>query len=155
MTPAPRRRVRTSGAGARRSGGASGDLVRTTRHGLHVPTAELWLDARAAPGTVFVSHAHGDHCAVAGHIVCTPETSALHVARRGPPANVAIPLGESRRVGPAELTLLSAGHTLGSAMVVARTDHGTVAYTGDYKLRRNPLVPPATAGNAAALRTAS
>ena len=143
MTPAPRRRVRTSGAGARRTG-ASGDLVQATRHGLHVPAAELYLDARAAPGTVFVSHAHGDHCAVAGHIVCTPETSALHVARRGPPANVAIPLGETRRVGPAELTLLSAGHTLGSAMVVARTDHGTVAYTGDYKLRRNPLVPPAT-----------
>jgi len=118
-------------------------MVAATRYGLYVPAAELYLDARAAPGTVFVSHAHGDHCAVAGHIVCTPETSALQVARRGPPADVAIPLGESRQVGPAELTLLPAGHIVGSAMVVARTAHGTVAYTGDYKLRRNPLVPPA------------
>jgi Cft2 family RNA processing exonuclease len=28
-------------------------------------------------------------------------------------------------------------------MLVARTAHGTVAYTGDYKLRPNPVTPPA------------
>jgi Cft2 family RNA processing exonuclease len=93
---------------------------------------------------VFVSHAHGDHLARAGRVVCTPETSALQAARGGPAATVAIPLGETRRVGPAELTLTSASHTLGSAMLVARTAHGTIAYTGDYKLRANPLTPPAT-----------
>src|SRR5688572_1778811 len=113
MAPARGGPVPTSGAGTGRPDRPRRAMVRVTPHGLHVPAAELYLDARAAPGTVFVSHAHGDHCAVAGRIVCTPETSALHVARRGPPADVAIPLGETRRVGPAELTLRSAGHTVG------------------------------------------
>ena len=118
-------------------------MVEATRHGLYIPAAELYLDARRVPGTVFVSHAHSDHCASAGAIVCTPETSAFHAARRGRCGSVEIPIGESRRVGPAELTLISAAHTVGSAMVVAVTPDGTVAYTGDYKLRPNPLTPPA------------
>lgn len=125
------------------TGRARDGLVRTTRHGLYVPAADLHLDARAAPGTVFTSHAHGDHLAQAGDVVCTPETSALQVARRCRPASVQIPLGETRRVGPAELTLRSASHAFGSAMLTARTTDGVVAYTGDYKLRPNPLTPPA------------
>ena len=119
-------------------------LVTVTPYGLYVPSAKLFLDARTAPGTVFVSHAHSDHCAAAGLIVATPETSAFHEARRGRAAGVAIPLGQPLNVGPATLTLLSAAHTVGSAMVVAHTDAGVVAYTGDYKLRPNPLTPPAS-----------
>lgn len=144
MRHAPGRLVRTSG-GRHGAGMATGDdaMVRVTPQGLWVPAADLHLDARAATGTVFVSHAHGDHRAESGDIVCTPETAALHVARGGPPAALELPYDSPRRVGPAELTLLPAGHTLGSAMLVARTACGTVAYTGDYKLRRNPLSPPA------------
>src|SRR5688500_3069971 len=52
--PAPGPRVRferrTPASGRARDG-----LVRATRHGLHVPAAALYLDARAAPGTVFTS----------------------------------------------------------------------------------------------------
>src|SRR5690349_9221583 len=96
-------------------------LVALTTHGLYVPSAQLYLDARSAPDTVFVSHAHADHCSEAARILCTPETSALHEARRGPRTVSMIGLGESIPLGDATITLQSAGHVLGSAMLVART----------------------------------
>jgi putative mRNA 3-end processing factor len=119
-------------------------LVRVTRHGLYLPAADLHLDARTAPGTVFVSHAHSDHCSYAARILCTPETAVLHDARRGERESVNVPFGETVRVHDADVTLLSAGHALGSAMIVARSSGGTAAYTGDYKLRANPFTPRAT-----------
>jgi len=117
-------------------------LVELTRNGLYLPDAELYLDARSAPGTVFVSHAHADHCSVASRILCTPETAALHSARRGARDAVELRFGERLRMGDATVTLQSAGHALGSAMIVADGPRGRVAYTGDYKLRPNPFSPP-------------
>ena len=117
-------------------------LVQVTAHGLFVPAAELYLDARWAPGSVFVSHAHADHCSRAERIICTPETAALHSARRGPRDALVIPYDTPTRVGDAEVVLHSAAHCLGAAMIEVRTDRGTLVYTGDYKLRPNPLTPP-------------
>ena len=118
-------------------------LVTRSPHGLYLPDADLHLDARRAPGTVFVSHAHGDHCSDAARILCTPETAALHAARRGARETVTLGYDEPARVGDATVTLLPAGHALGSAMLVAESAQGRVAYTGDYKLRPNPFSPPA------------
>jgi len=113
--------------------------------GLHVPAADLHLDARDAPGMVFVSHAHADHCTRAARILCTPETAALHRARRGEREVLEAPYGEPVRIGErgqAEAVLTPASHTLGSAMIAVRTADGVLAYTGDYKLRPNPFSPP-------------
>ena len=118
-------------------------LVSVTRHGLYLPGPDLHLDARSAPGLVFVSHAHADHCSHAARILCTPETAALHRARRGDRESLDVPFDTPVTVGRATVTLTSAGHALGSAMIAARSAHGTVAYTGDYKLRPNPFAPPA------------
>jgi Cft2 family RNA processing exonuclease len=118
-------------------------LLARTAHGLYLPAPDLHLDARDAPGTVFVSHAHSDHCSRAARILCTPETAALHDARRGARAAHTLAFHEPARVGAAEVTLVPAGHALGSAMIVAESAAGRVAYTGDYKLRPNPFSPPA------------
>ena len=117
-------------------------LLARTAHGLLLPAPALHLDARSAPGAVFVSHAHSDHCSGAAQILCTPDTAALHEARRGPREALTLPFGAPRRVGDAEVTLTPAGHCLGSAMLVAESRHGRIAYTGDYKLRPNPFSPP-------------
>jgi putative mRNA 3-end processing factor len=129
--------------GARKGRGGSDPLVAVTRHGLYFPAADLHLDARSAPGTVFVSHAHADHCSSAATILCTPETAALHRVRRGARETIRVRFGETLRVADADATLLPAGHTLGSAMLVARSASGVAAYTGDYKLRDNPFTPRA------------
>lgn len=110
-------------------------LVSRTQFGLHSPQAGLYLDARRAPGPVFVSHAHSDHCSSAKRIVCTTETAALHRRRRGPRETISLAYGQPLTVGSATLELSPAGHTLGSAMAVIRSDAGTLVYTGDYKLR--------------------
>ncbi len=117
-------------------------LLQVTRHGLYVPAADLYLDARWAPGTVFVSHAHSDHCSKADRIVCTPETAALHEARRGSREALVVPLDEVVRCGEADIVLHSASHCLGAAMLEVRTADGVLVYTGDYKLRPNPFSPP-------------
>ena len=79
----------------------TGALVTLTRHGLYLPAAELHLDARSAPGAVFVSHAHSDHCSFASRIVCTPETAALHDARRWAREVLALLFGEMMLYGGA------------------------------------------------------
>jgi Cft2 family RNA processing exonuclease len=117
-------------------------MLQVTRHGLYIPAADLYLDARWAPGTVFVSHAHSDHCSRADRIVCTPETAALHAARRGQRDALVIPFGEVVRRGDSELVLHSAAHCLGAAMLEVRSAAGVLVYTGDYKLRPNPFAPP-------------
>jgi putative mRNA 3-end processing factor len=117
------------------------ELLRTSAHGLYVPAADIHLDARWAPGTVYVSHAHADHCSRAERIVCTPETAALHEARRGRREVLVIPLDTPTTIGNAEVVLHSAAHCLGAAMIEVRTAHGVLVYTGDYKLRPNPFAP--------------
>lgn len=112
--------------------------------GLQVSAAALYLDARRAPGLVFVSHAHSDHCSSAKRIVCTPETATLHPRRRAGTEAIPLNFGEQYALGSCTLQLASAGHTLGSAMAIVQTPYGSVAYTGDYKLRPGPFSPVAT-----------
>ena len=118
-------------------------LVARSRHGLHVPAANIHLDARSAPGTVFVSHAHSDHCTSAPRIICTRETAALHAKRKRAREAVTLDFHAPFRCGDATIELLPAGHTLGSAMALIRSADGALVYTGDYKLRDNPFSPPA------------
>lgn len=117
-------------------------LVVPTEHGLYVPDAELHLDTPDAPGLVFVSHAHSDHCTDARRILCTPETAFLHRLRRGSRDTVTLPFGEPLLVHNASVSLTPAGHVLGSAMLVSESVHGRFVYTGDFKLRHNPFSPP-------------
>ncbi|MEX1186287.1 MAG: hypothetical protein WEA80_06835 [Gemmatimonadaceae bacterium] len=112
-----------------------------SRHGLHAPPANIHLDARSAPGTVFVSHAHSDHCSSAPRIICTRETAALHARRKRKKEAVTLDFHQPFTCGDATIELLPAGHTLGSAMAMIRSEKGTLVYTGDYKLRDNPFSP--------------
>ncbi|HEX6250591.1 MAG TPA: MBL fold metallo-hydrolase [Gemmatimonadaceae bacterium] len=109
------------------------------RFGLYVPAADLHLDARRAPGLTFVSHAHSDHCSSAPRIVCTKETAELHRRRRGVKEVVTLAFGEQLPLRNSTLQLTPAGHTLGSAMAIVRSEEGVLAYTGDYKLRPGPF----------------
>lgn len=123
---------------------ASQRMLELTPHGLHLPAAGLWLDAARAPGRVFVSHAHGDHATASPAVLCTPETAAIGARRGLRPGDVRTqPYGDWHPHGDAEVMLVSAGHTLGSAMLLAREARGTVLYTGDFKRRPNPFAPTA------------
>lgn len=108
-----------------------------------LPGLELWLDAhraRKGPERVFVSHAHMDHTGRHREVMLTEATSRFMRSRLGGQrVEHILPWGEPRDftgpTHPFRLTLLPAGHILGSAMAMIESGSERLLYTGDFKLR--------------------
>lgn len=112
---------------------------------LFVPGLGLWIDAHKPRDVGFVSHAHSDHLARHGRIVCTAETAALlevWFERNGPPCDE-IPYDQWRACGDGRYRLLPSGHILGSAMLHLETAAGSLLYAGDVSTCGSPTSPPA------------
>ncbi len=113
------------------------------RGAIHLPELALWLDAHEARPhgeRVFVSHAHSDHTASHREIIATEATRRLMQARLGGKrVEHILPFGEAREFDSPgsryEISLLPAGHILGSAMSLVKWGGGSLLYTGDFKLR--------------------
>jgi putative mRNA 3-end processing factor len=126
------------------------------------PRPESWLEVRpeglfVAPGGFFVdpvrpveravvTHGHSDH-ARPGHdaVLATPETLAIMRLRLGEAAgrvHEPLALGEVRRIGAVDVTLVPAGHVLGSAQVVLEHRGSRVVVSGDYKRTPDPTCAP-------------
>ena len=116
--------------------------------GLHLPGLGLWLDPqRAKAGHVFVSHAHCDHTAPHREVILTEPTAWLMRHRLGGRRSERIlRFGEPCELTgghvPFRLTLLPAGHILGSAMAFIEAGARSLLYTGDFKLRPNLCAEP-------------
>ena len=108
-----------------------------------LPRLGLWLDPhRVKAGHVFVSHAHSDHMARHPAVILTEPTAWLMRHRLGGKrVEHILGYGETREFGsatatsPFRLTLLPAGHILGSAMAFIEAGGESLLYTGDFKLR--------------------
>ncbi len=108
------------------------------RRGLWLPQTGWWLDAHGATARSFVSHAHSDHIAAHREIVCTAATARFLRARlSGSRVEHILPFGHTEQLCTgASITLHPAGHVLGSAQcLIAHECHGTLLYTGDFRLR--------------------
>lgn len=111
--------------------------------GVHLPNLSLWLDPPApqlGPDKVFVSHAHSDHIAAHREVILTEVTSRLMRARlSGERLEHVLPFHRPTvfegTKAACQLTLLPAGHILGSAMAYLEAEGQTLLYTGDFKLR--------------------
>jgi putative mRNA 3-end processing factor len=118
------------------------ELLRPTPNGLHCPPGDFTIDpVRPVPRAV-ITHGHGDH-ARPGHgaVLATRETLAIMAARYGEGfAETAQPVryGETSSHNGVEVTLVPAGHVLGSAQIVLRWKGLTAVVSGDYKRRRDP-----------------
>ena len=108
------------------------------RNGVWLPQVGWWLDAHAPVARSFVSHAHSDHIAAHREILCSAGTARLLRARlaAGRIEHV-LSFGQTEPLtGDSTVTLHPAGHILGSAQcLLAHDRHGTLLYTGDFKLR--------------------
>jgi len=114
----------------------------------------LWLDARRKKPFGVVSHAHGDHIARHDTILGTPETCEIVRRRVGPGRRfIEAAYGEPTPVGGLTVTLVPAGHILGSAMVLIRGPGGSLLYTGDFRLEGGLTCPPAAPAPADVLIT--
>jgi Cft2 family RNA processing exonuclease len=104
--------------------------------GLHLPEHDLWLDPKGAKASAFVSHAHSDHIARHAEVIATAATVRLMRERlRGVRAERVLGFGEPLDVRGGRVTLLPAGHVLGSAQLFFEGEAGSLLYTGDFKLR--------------------
>lgn len=92
-----------------------------------------------------ITHGHGDH-ARAGHgaVLATAETIAIMEARYGESfagQAQAVRYGESISIDGVSVTLVPAGHVLGSAQIVMQWKDLRIVVSGDYKRRRDPTCP--------------
>lgn len=123
---------------------------RFERGAVHLPELALWLDAheaRCADEWAVVSHAHSDHIARHRRVILTQPTARLLRQRLGGQREERVlRFGErtefSGPCGGFALTLLPAGHILGSAMVLVEWSGGSLLYTGDFRLRASPACEP-------------
>lgn len=108
------------------------------RKGVRLPQIGWWLDAQARVEKAFITHAHSDHIARHKEVICTPATARFLQARLpGRRIVTELPFGVTQAVEfGVNATLHPAGHILGSSQVLLESaDHGTLLYTGDFKLR--------------------
>lgn len=108
--------------------------------GIHVLGTDVWLDPKRRKPRAVVSHAHSDHVGRHALWVTSPGTGAIAVRRWQARGVEAHPFHEPWEEPGARLTLLPAGHILGSSMVLVERGGARILYTGDFRLK-----PSATA----------
>ena len=117
--------------------------LRYDRGGVFLPRLGLWLDPHhrvSGPELAFVSHAHSDHSGAHREVIATAATVRLMRARGARAVREQVlEFNVARQFDagglPFQITLLPAGHILGSAMAFLEADGGSLLYTGDFKLR--------------------
>lgn len=114
--------------------------------GLYCAPGDFFVDPVQPVARAVITHGHADH-ARAGHgaVIATPETLAIMAERYGVDfAGSTQPLayGESVSRDGVTVTLVPAGHVLGSAQAVVQWKGLTMVVSGDYKRRRDPTCPP-------------
>ncbi len=121
-------------------------LLRPTPAGLYCPPGDFYIDPTQPVDRAVITHGHSDH-ARAGHgaVLATPETLAIMAERYGADfagATEAAAYGVAVHRDDVEVTLVPAGHVLGSAQAVVKWKGLTMVVSGDYKRRRDPTCPP-------------
>jgi putative mRNA 3-end processing factor len=117
-------------------------LLRPDAAGLHCAAAGFHIDPARPVDRAIITHGHSDH-ARPGHraVLATPETIAIMQARLGPDAAGSFQecrYGERTTLGDVTVTLVPAGHILGSAQVVIEHAGSCAVVSGDYKRRPDP-----------------
>lgn len=102
---------------------------------LYVAALDLWIDSMDERERCYVSHGHSDHAREHGTVVASVNSARVCRQRFGRAVafeehafNVPWNAGEHR------LTLVPAGHVLGSSQLLIEGEAGTFIYTGDFKL---------------------
>jgi len=113
--------------------------VYPTKAGLYVAPADCYIDPPRAVDRAIITHGHSDHARPGhAHVLATPETLAIMRLRLGDQAGIsqqASSYGVPIRVGEVTVTLVPAGHVLGSAQIVLDWQGSRVVVSGDYKRR--------------------
>ena len=118
------------------------DLLCPKPEGLYCAPGDFYIDPVRPVARAVITHGHSDH-ARAGHgvVLATPETLDIMRVRYGEDfasEAQAAPYGQPVDRDGVEVTLVPAGHVLGSAQAVVAYRGLRIAVSGDYKRRRDP-----------------
>lgn len=121
------------------------DLLHPRPEGLYCPPGDFYIDPVRPVARAVITHGHADH-ARAGHgaVLATKATLDIMAVRYGADfagQAQAADYGEVIRRDGVEVSLVPAGHVLGSAQAVVRHRGLTMVVSGDYKRRRDPTCP--------------
>jgi putative mRNA 3-end processing factor len=121
------------------------DLLCPKPEGLYCAPGDFYIDPVRPVARAVITHGHADH-ARAGHgaVLATPQTLAIMRCRYGEDfaaETQPAPYGEVVSRDGVDVTLVPAGHVLGSAQAVVRWKGMTLVVSGDYKRRRDPTCP--------------
>jgi putative mRNA 3-end processing factor len=121
------------------------DLLCPRPEGLYCAPGDFYIDPVRPVARAVITHGHADH-ARAGHgaVLATRETLDIMGERYGVEfagAMQAAAYGEAVPRDEVQVTLVPAGHVLGSAQAVVRWKGLTMVVSGDYKRRRDPTCP--------------
>jgi putative mRNA 3-end processing factor len=115
------------------------------RKGLYCRPGGFHIDPHGGAKRAVVTHGHSDHARPGhDHVLATRETLAVMQARLGRPtqkSSQAVAYGERVTIGDVGVTLIPAGHVLGSAQVLIEWKGARVVVSGDYKRSRDPTCP--------------
>jgi putative mRNA 3-end processing factor len=121
-------------------------LLRNTPQGLYCPAGDFHIDPVSPVARAVITHGHSDHARFGhGAVLATPETLAIMRLRLGADfagSGEALAYGQTTSRDGVDLSLVPAGHVLGSAQLVMRHRGVTVVVSGDYKRRPDPTCPP-------------
>jgi putative mRNA 3-end processing factor len=116
--------------------------IRAVPGGLYCEPGDFFVDPTRAVDRAVVTHGHSDHARPNNrHVLATAETIAIMQARYGETAGgslQALRYGETVTINSVSVTLVPAGHVLGSAQAVIEYRGSRVVVSGDYKRRRDP-----------------
>jgi putative mRNA 3-end processing factor len=113
--------------------------------GLYCRPGGFHIDPYGGAKRAVITHGHSDHARPGhDHVLATPETLAVMKARLGTVAKrgtQAAAYGEAIKIGEVTVTLVPAGHVLGSAQVLIEWKGARVVASGDYKRAADPTCP--------------
>jgi putative mRNA 3-end processing factor len=114
--------------------------------GLYCPPGDFFIDPVKPVARAVITHGHSDH-ARSGHgvVLATPETLDIMVERYGDAHAERVepsPYGQVNARDGVSVTLVPAGHVLGSAQAVVSWRGLTIVVSGDYKRRPDPTCAP-------------
>jgi putative mRNA 3-end processing factor len=116
--------------------------IRVVPGGLYCEPGDFFVDPTRAVDRAVVTHGHSDHARPNNrNVLATAETLAIMQARYGETAGGSLQslrYGETVTINDVSVTLMPAGHVLGSAQAVIDYRGSRVVVSGDYKRRRDP-----------------
>src|SRR5215218_11388883 len=119
-------------------------MLRLTDRGLHCPAADLYIDPWLPVDRAVITHAHGDHARWGSrHYLASSEGARVLRTRLGEQASIELlDFGETRVIDGVSLSLVPAGHILGSAQVRLEHQGEVWVVSGDYKTEADPTCTP-------------